>query len=91
MSDKPVAMLVTAAIIAPICSICILGPVVVFSWAGGLFSGLDPVLTTVVAIVVATLAMALFKRRSSKPKALDSAAIDYLDKRSRDHPAIKTR
>ncbi len=34
MSDKPIAMLVTAAAIAPVCALCVLGPAVLGSPAG---------------------------------------------------------
>ncbi len=42
MSDKPIAMLVTAVGIAPICALCVLGPAVLgsllagtYAWLGG--------------------------------------------------------
>ena len=55
MSDKPVAMLVTAAVVAPICALCVVGPAFLFSWLGGLVGGLDPVVATGLAIVGAIL------------------------------------
>jgi hypothetical protein len=63
MSEKPLAMLVTAACVVPLCSLCVLGPAFVFSWLGGIFSGLDPVITTIVALVAAILAAGLFDHR----------------------------
>ena len=66
MSDKPVAMLVTAAIVAPICALCVLGPAFLFSWVAGLFGGLGPVTATGLAIVAAILVYGLAKRRKER-------------------------
>ena len=42
MDDKPVAMLVAAAVVAPICALCILGPTIlgsVVAWVSAWFGG----------------------------------------------------
>lgn len=65
MSDKPIGMLVTAFVIAPICSVCVLGPAFLFSWLGGLFVGINPVLATALAIVAAIVVFGLVKRRKA--------------------------
>ena len=66
MDDKPIAMLVTAAVVAPICAFCILGPVVFGSAVAGVFSwlaGFDPVAALGLAGIGAILAYAFFRRR----------------------------
>ena len=66
MSDKPVAMLVAAAVVAPICALCVLGPAFLFSWVAGLVGGLGPVTATGLAIVAAILVYGFAKRRKEK-------------------------
>ncbi len=66
MSDKPVAMLVTAAIVAPICALCVLGPAFLSAWIAGLFGGLGPVAATALAIIGAVLAFGFFRRRQRR-------------------------
>ena len=66
MADKPIAMLVAAAVVAPICVLCILGPVVLGSAAAGVFAwfgGFDPVAALGLAVVGAILAYGFFRRR----------------------------
>ena len=63
MSDKLVAGLVTAAVVGPICSLCILGPMFIFSWATGWFAGLSPVVAGGLAIMAAIGAYGFAKRR----------------------------
>ncbi len=63
MSDKLVAGLVTAAVVGPICSVCILGPTFIFSWVSGLFAGLSPVVATGLAFIAVILAYGLLTRR----------------------------
>ena len=76
MSDKVVAGLVTAAVVAPICAVCIGGPVFLASAAagiGGWFSGLGAGASTGLAIIAAFVVVALVKRR--KRKAADAATV----------------
>jgi uncharacterized membrane protein YgaE (UPF0421/DUF939 family) len=66
MSDKPIAMLVTAVGIAPICALCILGPAVLGSLLAGAFAWLGatgPVLTIGLMIVVGLLVYRTIRRR----------------------------
>ncbi len=65
MDDKPIAMLVTAAIICPICMLSILAPAFLGSMVGvvsGWFSELSPAPTTGLAILFALLAYGMVKR-----------------------------
>lgn len=65
MNDKPIAMLVTAAIICPICMLSILAPAFLGSMVGvvsGWFSELSPAPTTGLAILFALLAYGMVKR-----------------------------
>lgn len=63
MKDTGVAFLATAAAVAPICALCVLGPTAVFSWLGGWLAGLDPLAATGLAIIAASLVYSLQKRR----------------------------
>ena len=64
MSDKPVAFFVTALVIAPVCSVCILGPAVVGGFLAGWFgwlADLDIALVTVLGV------LGYFKYRRRRP------------------------
>ncbi len=66
MSDKPIAMLVTAAAIVPICALCVLGPAVLGSLLVGAFAWLGdagPVLTIGLMIVAGLLVHRTLRRR----------------------------
>ncbi len=66
MNDKPIAILVTAAVVAPICALCILGPAVLGSAVAGVFAwfaGFDPVAVLALAVIGAILAYGFFSRR----------------------------
>lgn len=72
MSDKLLAGIVTAAVIAPLCSVCVLGPAViasVFSGVAAWFGGFDPVVTTAL-VLVAGLAVYGFIRKRGEKRAL---------------------
>ena len=69
MSDKPIAMLVTAAAIAPICALCVLGPAVLGSLLAGTFAwlgGTGPVLTMGLMIVAGLLVHRTIRRRQGQ-------------------------
>ncbi len=69
MDDKPIAMLVAAAVVAPLCALCILGPVVLGSAVAGVFAwfgGFDPVAALGLAVIGAILAYAVVKRIKKK-------------------------
>ena len=69
MNDKPIAMLVTAAAIAPICALCVLGPAVLGSLLAGTFAWLGdagPVLTIVLMIVAGFLVYRTLRRRKAQ-------------------------
>ena len=71
MSDKPLAILVTALAIAPVCAVCILGPVAVGGALAGWFgwvSGIGPVPATALAIIGAIVAYGLLRRRQSRAR-----------------------
>ena len=66
MSDRPIAMLVTAAAIAPICALCVLGPAVLGALLAGAFAWLGdagPVLTIGLMIVTGLLVYRTIRRR----------------------------
>ena len=74
MDDKPIAMLVTAAVVAPICALCVLGPAVlvsavalVFAW----FSGFDPLAATGLAVIFSILVYGYFRRRRYRRGAVE--------------------
>lgn len=74
MNDKPIAMLVTAAVVAPICAVCILGPAFLGSALAGLFAwfgGFDPVASLGLAAVGAILAYGFFRRRRDRQGMAD--------------------
>ncbi len=81
MSDKPVAMLVAGVIAAPICLLCLFGPVA-FAWAvvwvSGTVSGLGAVATTGLAMIAAILVYGLVRRR----RATRDAAATTLETRA---------
>ena len=65
MSDKPVAGLVAAAAIAPLCALCLLGTsglASAFAW----FAGFDWVVATAFASIAGILGYALLRRRGSR-------------------------
>ena len=74
MEDKPIAMLVTAAVVAPICALCILGPVVLGSAVAGVFSwfaGFDPAAAWGLAVIGAILAYGFLRRRRDRQGMAD--------------------
>ena len=76
MSDKPIAFLATALVVAPLCAACILGPVVLGSMIAGMwgwFSGNGVLVAAAVVIMVAVLGYALKHRQSREPAASTDA------------------
>ena len=74
MNDKPIAMLITAAVVAPICALCILGPVVLGSAVAGVFSwfaGFDPVAAWGLAVIGAIPAYGFLRRRRDRQGMAD--------------------
>ncbi len=74
MGDKPIAMLVTAAVVAPICALCILGPVVLGSAMAGVFAwfgGFDPVAALGLAVIGAILGYGFIRRRRDRQGVAD--------------------
>jgi hypothetical protein len=53
MSDKPLAVLLTAAIAAPLCLLCALGPAALAAAGGGLFAWLGGFAPPLIASLVA--------------------------------------
>ena len=69
MGEKLSAGIVAVAIVAPLCSLCIVGPTFFASMFAGIvgwFGGLSPVLTTGLAIMAAIIVYGLLRRK--KPK-----------------------
>lgn len=66
MNEKLVAGIVTAAAIAPICALCVLGPTVAGSMLAGAFAwlgGAGPLLTTALMIAAGLLVYRTLRRR----------------------------
>lgn len=79
MSDKPIAVLVTAIAVAPLCVLCVLSPAA-FVAAGGWFlaslGGFAPLIAAVLA-AGGWLAWRILQRRSAAPPPVeDRSAID---------------
>ena len=69
MGEKFTAWFVTAAFIAPICAVCILGPAVIvsiFAGIAGWFGGLGAVTTTGLVIVVGIVVTEIIRRRRAR-------------------------
>ena len=74
MEDKPIAMLVTAAVVAPICVLCILGPAIpgsAVAWVSAWFGGFDPVAAMGLAVIFAILVYGFFRRRRDRRGVAD--------------------
>ncbi|WP_288901586.1 hypothetical protein [uncultured Sneathiella sp.] len=68
MSDKPTGDLIAVLIIAPLLTICCLGPIVFASFAAGIFSwigGIDPLRILLVMALVAIGAFYLLRWRKN--------------------------
>jgi len=77
MSDKPVAFLVTALIVGPMCAVCILGPAVVAGTLAGWFGWMgDFSASEIVAIFVAVAALVLGLTRRHRARTVDAVADD---------------
>jgi hypothetical protein len=83
MSDKPMAAVITALVVAPLCAACILGPVVLGSMIAGFWgwlSGSGVLVGASVAILAAVLAYAL-KRRGNRGRAASAGAAEQAARR----------
>lgn len=73
MSEKLLAGLATAAVVAPLCSVCILGPAVmasVFTGAVAWFSGFDTLLVAGLVVLAGVGALLVVRdRRSQRARA----------------------
>ena len=77
MSEKPIAGLVTAAVVAPLCALCFLGPVVLASGVAGVWgwlSGLGPTVILGLVLSVAALVYGLFRWRKLRTSRHEPAA-----------------
>mgnify|MGYP001060449991 CR=1 FL=1 len=66
MSDKPIAFLAAAAVVAPLCALCVAGPAFLGSavaWISGWFAGFNPVVTAGLAILAGLLVYGLFRKK----------------------------
>ena len=69
MSEKLVAGLVTAAVVAPLCAVCILGPAVlasIFAGITGWLGGFDPVVTTGLVLAAGIAVYGIVRRRRAQ-------------------------
>lgn len=69
MSEKLLAGVVAAAVIAPLCATCILGPALLASFFTGItawFGGLDPVVTTALALVAGLAVYGFIRKRRAR-------------------------
>ena len=70
MSHKLLPGVVAAVAIVPICAVCILGPAAIGAMVAGAFGwlgGLNPVLTTGLAIIFGIVIYAIVRQRRLKP------------------------
>ena len=77
MSDKPLAVLVAALVVAPLCAICILGPAALGAMIAGVwggFTGNTALLAVAVVILASALAYALKRRQRRGRDRASSAA-----------------
>ena len=77
MSEKLLFGLTTAALIAPLCAVCVLGPAVLGSLLAGAFGwlgGLSPGVTVGGAIIAATLIYRLVRRSKRRTDQRGEAA-----------------
>lgn len=66
MGEKLSAGIVAVALVAPLCTVCIVGPAFLASTIAGIsgwFVGLSPVLTTGLAIIVAIFVYGLLRKK----------------------------
>ena len=83
MGEKLVAGFVTAAVIAPVCAACILGPAVfvsIFTGVAGWFGGLGAV-TTAGLVLIMGIAVYEFIRRRRARRSLRSLSGELSDER----------
>ncbi len=69
MGEKFTAWLVTAAVIAPVCAVCILGPAVmvsIFAGAAGWFGGLDAFAAAGLVLIAGLSVYGLIRRRKAQ-------------------------
>lgn len=69
MGEKLTAWFVTAALIAPVCAVCVLGPAVIASMFAGVvgwFGGLGAIGTAGLVLVAGGAVFALFRRRKAR-------------------------
>ena len=69
MSKKPVAALVTALALAPLCAVCVFGAAglaSVFTWISGWLGGLTPVVTVTGGLIAGGLVFALTRRHITR-------------------------
>ena len=69
MGEKLTAWFVTAALIAPICAVCVLGPAVIasiFAGALGWFGDLDAVATAGLVLVTGIAVYGIIRRRGAR-------------------------
>ena len=68
MSDRPVGLLVVAAIVAPMCVLCLAGPALIAVFAGSVaawFSGTNALILVGAVAAMAILAWRFYGRRAS--------------------------
>jgi hypothetical protein len=69
MGEKLVAGLVTAAVVAPICAVCVLGPAVlasIFAGITGWLGGFDPIVTTGLVLAAGIAVYGIVRRHRAQ-------------------------
>jgi hypothetical protein len=69
VGEKLIAGLVAAAVVAPVCAVCILGPAVlasIFAGITGWLGGFDPVVTTGLVLVAGIAVYGIVRRRRAQ-------------------------
>ncbi len=68
ISEKLIAGLVTAAVIAPVCAVCVLGPAVlasIFAGIAGWLGGFDMIVTAGLVLVLGITVYGFIRRRGA--------------------------
>ncbi len=78
MSENLIAGLVTAAVIAPVCAVCVLGPVFLGSalaWVAGWLGGFNILVTSGLAIAAGAVLYGLLRRRRVRVDSADNVGV----------------
>ncbi len=78
MGEKFTAWFVTAAAIAPVCAVCILGPAMlgsIFAGVAGWFGGFDAIASTGLVLVAGVAVYGIVRRRRAQRSPMPLAGV----------------